>query len=34
MSQGSQDESFWLDLIDFVDQNFRTLGTGEVEWTE
>ncbi len=34
MAQGAQDESWWLDLMNYVDQNFRTLGETEVEWTE
>jgi hypothetical protein len=34
MSQGSQDESWWLDLVDYIDNNFRTLGEAEIDWTE
>jgi hypothetical protein len=31
---GAQDEQWWLELIDHVDQHYRTLGTGEVDWTQ
>ncbi|MFO0761840.1 MAG: hypothetical protein U0359_35695 [Byssovorax sp.] len=34
MSQGAQDETWWLELMDYIDQNYRTLGESTVDWTE
>ena len=31
---GAQDETWWLELMDYMDQNYRTLGETEVDWTE
>ncbi|MBN4050344.1 hypothetical protein JYT28_01160, partial [Desulfobulbus sp. AH-315-M07] len=31
---GPQMESWWLELIDHIDQNYRTMGESMVEWTE
>ncbi len=31
---GLEDESWWLELMDYVDANYRTMGTTEVDWTE
>ena len=31
---GAQDESWWLDLMDYMDKNFRTLGETTVDWVE
>jgi hypothetical protein len=31
---GAQDESWWLELMDYVDQHYRTLGERDVDWTE
>jgi hypothetical protein len=32
--EGAQDEQWWLELMDHMDQNFRTLGPSSVDWTE
>ncbi len=29
---GAQDETWWLELMDYVDQNYRTMGPSDVEW--
>ncbi len=34
MAHGAQDEQWWLELMDYVDQNYRTLGEVEADWTE
>ncbi|HVY47790.1 MAG TPA: hypothetical protein VHB21_18005, partial [Minicystis sp.] len=34
MAQGSQDESWWLALMDEVDRRFRTMPEGAADWTE
>ena len=34
MSQGAQDETWWLELMDYIDQNYRTMGESTVDWTE
>jgi hypothetical protein len=31
---GAQDESWWLELMDYVDSNYRTMGESTVDWTE
>jgi hypothetical protein len=31
---GAQDETWWLELMDFVNQSFRTLGETNVDWVE
>ena len=31
---GAQDEQWWLELMDHMDKNYRTLGETEVDWTE
>jgi len=31
---GVQSETWWLELMDYVDQNYRTMGEEEVGWTE
>jgi len=31
---GAKIETWWLELIEHIDQNFRTMGEGTVEWTE
>lgn len=31
---GVQNEQWWLELMDYVDQNFRTMGESEIEWAE
>ena len=33
-STGAQDEQWWLELMDHMDKNYRTLGETEVDWTE
>jgi hypothetical protein len=30
----AQDETWWLSLMSYMDQTYRTLGTTQVEWTE
>ncbi len=32
--EGVLDESWWLELMDYVDQNYRTMGETDVDWTE
>lgn len=34
MKNGSQDEQWWLELMDFIDQNFRTLSEETVDWAD
>jgi hypothetical protein len=34
MPNGAQDETWWLELMDYIDQNYRTLGGDIVSWTE
>jgi hypothetical protein len=31
---GVLSEKWWLELIDYIDQNYRTMGPSEVDWTE
>ncbi len=31
---GAQDETWWLELMDYMDQNYRTLGDTQVNWVE
>ncbi len=31
---GAQDEQWWLELMDHMDKNYRTLGETTVDWTE
>lgn len=31
---GSQDEQWWLELMDYIDQNYRTMGETNVDWSE
>ena len=31
---GAQDEKWWVELMDYVDQHYRTMGEGTTEWTE
>lgn len=31
---GVQTESWWLELMDYIDQNYRTLGETEVDWVD
>ena len=31
---GAPIESWWRDLVDYVDQNYRTMGESLAEWTE
>ncbi len=31
---GSQDETWWLELMAYMDANYRTLGSTQVSWTE
>ena len=31
---GVQNEQWWLELMDYVDQNYRTMGESVVDWTE
>jgi hypothetical protein len=31
---GVQTESWWLELMDHIDQNYRTLGENEVDWVD
>ena len=33
-ADGPQMETWWLELIDYVDQHYRTLGESEVDWPE
>jgi len=33
-AEGVKDEAWWLDLMDYVDQHYRTRGEAEVDWTE
>jgi hypothetical protein len=32
--EGVQNEQWWLELMDYVDQNYRTMGESEVDWVE
>ena len=34
MKDGAQDETWWLELMQYIDQNYRTMGETEVDWTE
>ena len=31
---GLEDESWWLELMAHIDQNYRTMGDSEVDWPE
>ncbi|MEZ4300421.1 MAG: hypothetical protein R3B70_36085 [Polyangiaceae bacterium] len=31
---GVQDESWWLELMEYIDKNYRTMGDATVDWTE
>ena len=31
---GAQDEKWWLELMDYVDKNYRTMGDGTTPWAE
>ncbi|MEP7123928.1 MAG: hypothetical protein ABJE95_23570 [Byssovorax sp.] len=33
-ADGAQDEQWWLELMDYMDQHYRTLGETTVDWTE
>lgn len=33
-ADGAQDEQWWLELMDHMDKNYRTLGETTVDWTE
>lgn len=33
-ADGVQDEQWWLELMDYVDKNYRTMGESLVDWTE
>jgi hypothetical protein len=33
-ADGVQDEQWWLELMDYVDKNYRTMGESQVDWTE
>ncbi|MBK8253238.1 MAG: hypothetical protein IPK82_11305 [Polyangiaceae bacterium] len=33
-ADGAQDESWWLELMEYVEQNYRTMGEATVPWTE
>lgn len=34
MKDRAQDEAWWLELIDYIDKNYRTMGESVVDWTE
>lgn len=34
MAQGAKMEDFWLELMQYVETNYRTMGDSEVMWTE
>ncbi len=34
LAQGAKMEDFWLELMEFVDKNYRTMGDAEVMWSE
>jgi hypothetical protein len=31
---GPQQEQWWLELMDYIDQHYRTMGETEIDWTE
>jgi hypothetical protein len=31
---GAQDETWWLELMSYIDQNYRTLGETQIDWVE
>lgn len=31
---GAQNERWWLELMDYIDQNYRTMGESEIDWIE
>jgi hypothetical protein len=31
---GAEDEQWWLELMDYMDQNYRTLGPNTIDWAE
>jgi hypothetical protein len=33
-ADGVQNELWWLELMDYIDQNYRTMGESLVDWTE
>lgn len=33
-ADGAEDEQWWLELMDYVDQRYRTLGEREVDWAD
>lgn len=33
-TDGAKDEAWWLELMEYVDKNYRTMGESTVEWTE
>jgi hypothetical protein len=33
-AEGVQSEQWWLELMDYVDQNYRTMGESIINWTE
>jgi hypothetical protein len=34
LEQGAKMEDFWLELMEYMDKNYRTMGDTEVTWTE
>lgn len=34
LEQGAKMEDFWLELMEYVEKNYRTMGDSEVSWTE
>ncbi len=32
--EGAHNEAWWLELMDHVDKNYRTMGESVVDWTE
>jgi hypothetical protein len=33
-AEGAQNEQWWLELMDYIDQNYRTMGESEIDWIE
>ncbi|UQA57967.1 Ig-like domain-containing protein [Polyangium aurulentum] len=34
MENGAKGESWWLELMEYIDTNYRTMGETEIDWTE
>ena len=33
-AEGAQDETWWVELMEHIDKNYRTRGEIEVDWTD